>query len=93
MTFGKRLKSLRIKKGLSISECAKALSVSPSTYREWEYGRSIIGEPYPKMAELFEVSLSDLFGYPRSEVQQHFLLLEKELQDLSNFARNIRLHL
>lgn len=41
-------------------EAALALSVSPSTYREWEYGRAIRGEPYAKIAQIFHVTLSEL---------------------------------
>ena len=58
--FGKRLKVLRDKRKLSVSVIAEAVGVSPSTYREWEYGRSIKGEPYVTLAEILEVSLTEL---------------------------------
>lgn len=39
---------------------AEKIRVPVSTYREWEYERAILGEPYQKLAEVFEVSLSEL---------------------------------
>ncbi|MBK8201498.1 MAG: helix-turn-helix transcriptional regulator [Bdellovibrionales bacterium] len=55
-----RLKRLRQAKGINVKEMASLLGVSVSTYRDWEYGRSIEGEPYPKMAEILSVSLYEL---------------------------------
>lgn len=88
--IGEKLKEFRVKKKLSVSECARALSVSPSTYREWEYGRSIIGEPYVKIAELFEVSLTDLFSTERSEALNEIEMLESELERLLKSVKSIK---
>ena len=62
MEFGARLKIFREKKGLSVKELSKMLSISASTYREWEYGRNITGNPYLKISSALEVSLNELFG-------------------------------
>lgn len=43
-------------------ETAKRIGVPETTYREWEYGRAITGEPYPKIAEAFEITLEEVFG-------------------------------
>lgn len=59
-TISDRLSNLRRKKGLSLKQVAEALQISPSTYREWEFGRSISGEPYLKLAKLYGVRLSTL---------------------------------
>jgi transcriptional regulator with XRE-family HTH domain len=56
------LKDNRERCGLTIKECAEFLGVSSSTYRDWEYGRAITGEPYLKIAELFGISILELFG-------------------------------
>ena len=56
------LKKCREEKGLTIKECADQVGVSSSTYRDWEYGRAISGEPYVKIAHLFGITLSELFG-------------------------------
>lgn len=48
-------------------EAARRIGVPETTYREWEYGRAIRGEPYPKIAAAFGVSLEVLFGAGVSE--------------------------
>jgi transcriptional regulator with XRE-family HTH domain len=58
--FASRLRRLREQKQLSIKDIAKAAGVPTSTYREWEYGRLIKGEPYPKLAGVLGVSLHEL---------------------------------
>ena len=62
LEFGKRLKKLREDKALSPSSFAKSLGVAVSTYRDWEQGRAITGQPYTRMAQILDVSVSNLFG-------------------------------
>lgn len=63
--MGKRLRRLREGKNLSISEVSRMTKIPISTYREWEYGREIKGEPYLKLAEVFGVTLHELItGLP-----------------------------
>ena len=93
MEFGKNLKKLREKRGLSISECAKVLSVSPSTFRDWEYGRSISGEPYLKLAELFNISLSELFGHERGKTLAEIEKIEASLESLLGQVKTIKCYL
>lgn len=62
MNFSKRLKALREKRGITPKEMAENLGVSLSTYRDWEYGRKILGEPYQKIAEALDIGLNELFG-------------------------------
>ena len=59
-SLANRLKAQRNHLGLSVAEVARRVNVAPSTYRDWEYGRSIKGEPYLKLAGVFGVSLSEL---------------------------------
>ena len=78
-TLGKRLRRLRRDKGLSISDLAKMVGVSESTYREWEYGRAIRGEPYGKLADTLDVSVSELlFGEKHGNQSVESLLLQIE---------------
>ncbi len=58
--LSERLSRLRAAAGLTITEVATELGISPSTYREWEAGRAIRGEPYVRLAEIFDVSLGEL---------------------------------
>ncbi len=57
-----RLKVLRERRGLSVAEVARRVGVPVSTYREWEYGRAIRGEPYLALAQVFEVSVYELLA-------------------------------
>jgi len=58
--LGERLRALRTSRGLSISEVARAVGIAESTYRDWEYGRQIKGEPYEGLADVLNTSLSFL---------------------------------
>ncbi len=58
--FHNRLKRLREECGLTARELARRIDVPETTYREWEYGRQINGQPYVKIAAALEVSLVEL---------------------------------
>ena len=58
--FHERLKHIRLQRQLSLRKVAQAAEVPVSTYREWEAGRKIIGEPYEKIAQALNVSLYTL---------------------------------
>lgn len=51
---------MRTDKGLTLREVAHRLNVPVSTYRDWEYGKALRGEPYEKLCEVFEISLDEL---------------------------------
>lgn len=88
-TFHQRLKRLRLAERLSAIEAAQAIGISSSTYREWENGRGIRGEPYEKIAEVFKVSLVELMLGEKAirnkafeelgEIKRHLSRLEEEL--------------
>jgi transcriptional regulator with XRE-family HTH domain len=87
--LGDRLRRLRSERDLTIEEVARRLDVSPSTYREWENGRAIRGEPYIKMRDLFQVSLEELLAGKKGdrgkilgeldEIERHVNILRSEL--------------
>lgn len=81
--LGNRLKRLRTTKSLKVSDVARHLGIAQSTYREWEYGRVIQGEPYLALAELFEVSLYELLTGARPKYHQVLDRIAKVEQDLS----------
>lgn len=60
--FYQRLKRFRLESGKSVKEMAKQIGVSVSTYRDWEYGRTINGEPYINIAKILGVSVETLMG-------------------------------
>lgn len=60
-TFGENLKKIRLERKLTASEVASKVGVSKSTYRDWEEGRKILGEPYLRIADALETSLQSIF--------------------------------
>ncbi|MGE0529267.1 MAG: helix-turn-helix transcriptional regulator [Bdellovibrionales bacterium] len=81
-----RLKALRARTGLSVAEVARRVNVAPSTYRDWEYGRSIKGEPYVKLAEIFGVTLSELLIGREADLRG----VKKKLDEIERLTREIR---
>jgi transcriptional regulator with XRE-family HTH domain len=75
-TLAKRLKKLRETRRLSMRETAKLIGVPETTYREWEYGRAVRGEPYLKIAKAFGVKVEELFVVSAEAAE---LLLEKDI--------------
>ena len=62
MDLGEKLKELRNRQRWSLTETAKALKVSLTTYREWEEGRKIPAERLVSLASLHSISVSELLG-------------------------------
>jgi len=59
--FSDRLRKLRKANQLTQKEAAKLIDVPESTYKDWENGAAIRGEPYPQIAKVFGVTLDELF--------------------------------
>ena len=84
--FYKRLNRLRLSRNLRVNEVAEFLGVASSTYRDWEYGRSIRGEPYVMLSELFEVSLEELMTGKKATP----LAIQKELGRCEEALKNLK---
>lgn len=84
-----KLKKLRELHQLTIRETAKKIGVPESTYREWEYGRSIRGEPYLKIAKAFNISLDELLGSPKSSQEAFDKELDKIVDEMSKLKQKI----
>lgn len=85
-SFGQRLKKLRLKAGLSQKQVADRAGISASTYRDWEYGKKIKGEPYIELALALNVTMTELFTdkkFVTSKVHQ-------ELQEIERLVESIR---
>ena len=80
--IGKRLKTYRLRKNLSVKKVADLVGIPPSTYRDWEYGRLIMGEPYEKLAGVFDVSITELVTGREPELSETIKSLESALADL-----------
>lgn len=80
-----RLRRLRTEKGYSVKEVAEAIGVPVTTYREWEHGRKIVGEPYLALSKVFEVSLYELLTGEKTsgfDLSRSFSVIEAELRKM-----------
>ncbi|MES2768109.1 MAG: helix-turn-helix transcriptional regulator [Bdellovibrionota bacterium] len=89
-SFASRLKRLRVEKGLSAKDIAQKIGVSVSTYREWEYGRQIKGEPYVRIATALEVTLYKLLTGKDSDPIQLHSNLEKIEENIKELRKNLQ---
>src|SRR5215210_2393081 len=60
-TFPRRLRRLRMRSGKTASQVAREIGVPVSTYRDWENGRAIKGEPYLEISRSLNISINELF--------------------------------
>jgi transcriptional regulator with XRE-family HTH domain len=90
-SFAKRIVQLRLKRGLTQREVAKAVNVPLSTYKEWEYGRRIQGEHiYVVLAETLEVSLRGLLtGRLDSEKNETLEKMNLALKQMENARKSL----
>ncbi len=72
-TIAKRMRRLRHERNLSLKEAAARIGVPTSTYKEWEYGRAIQGEPYERIAKCFGISLQELISGRAPDIQKQQL--------------------
>ncbi|MEA1850776.1 helix-turn-helix transcriptional regulator [Chryseobacterium sp. MHB01] len=90
MGVGTNLKKLRSKTKLSQQEIADMLGLDRNTYTNWENEATDIKSSYiPKLAEIFEVSIVDLFE--SGNKQSNYNNLENaELKDNSIGQKDIQ---
>ena len=91
MSIGQRLQALRENKGLTIKEVAHRLGISASTYRDWELGTRISGEPYIKLSEEFGVPLSYLMTGEMSNQDELVNSIKQIKRILEIMEKNINL--
>ncbi len=87
--IGQRIKKLRLEQELSVNEVARRAVVPVSTYREWENGRQIKGEPYVKIAGALNVTLIELLT---GEKPKSSALLDK-VHEIEKLCVEMRKHL
>lgn len=86
IVFGQRLRRLRQRLDKSAAQVAKELGIAASTYRDWELGRAITGQPYVELAKVLDVSIQDLFEDQRVEVQD----LKAKLTEIEGLVQDLR---
>lgn len=87
--MAKKLVALRKSRSYSRKKAAALIGVPETTYREWEYGREIRGEPYSKIAKAFDVSLGDLLDDTPSSFSIETRLM-RVIDDLTVIHSEIR---
>lgn len=68
------------------SEVAEIVGVSESTYRDWENGRKIQGEPYKLLAQALDLSILELLEVETIEHQ----FIKEALVEIERHVKNIR---
>ena len=95
--FSENLKTLRMQKGMSQEILAQRLNVVRQTISKWEKGLSVPdAEMLTELAELFNVSVSDLLGMEikdekkMDEVASQLAVLNEYLADKSRRSHRTR---
>lgn len=84
--LGARLKNFRLRAGFSAEEVSRKVGVASTTYREWENGRAISGEPYEKLARVLGVTVYQLLGI--QEINLHEIA--NELEKIEKLIQNLK---
>lgn len=84
--ISKRMKRIRLERGLSVRESAQLSGVPVSTYREWEEGRQIKGEPYEKIARALNIPLYELLTGKEANLRE---VLAK-IEEIENACKALR---
>jgi transcriptional regulator with XRE-family HTH domain len=87
MEISKILKERREELGLKVKDIALELGVAESTYREWENGRKIQGEPYLKLSKALNLPLGALLNIDQSKLLSSLL---NEINELEKHVKNIK---
>jgi transcriptional regulator with XRE-family HTH domain len=86
--IGVLLKKRRAVKGLTAKEVASKLKIAESTYRDWENGRKIQGEPYIQISQVLDIPIGTLLGVTQSNVSE----IISELEEIESKVKIIRKH-
>ena len=84
--IGQIMKSRRAELGKKPSQVASIIGVSESTYRDWENGRKIQGEPYIKIAQALEMNILKLLDIEKAE----HIYIREQLEQIENIVKNIQ---
>ena len=87
--FHRRLRRLRKERRMTMKEVAEKIGVPITTYREWEYGRGITGEPYMRIADALAVSLIELMTGKKPEGGEILDALQAIEMQLTRLKRHV----
>lgn len=84
-SVGAKISNRRKDLGYSVKKVASEIGISESTYRDWENGRKISGEPYEKIAKALNMPILELVTNQGIRITE----IEKEIKNLINSVNNI----
>jgi transcriptional regulator with XRE-family HTH domain len=87
MKLNNKLRTLRQAKRMTMKKIATLIGIPVSTYRDWEYGSKVPAENVHKIAKIFQVSVSELFGIEVDLNKEKLICL---LEDALDLVRNTR---
>ncbi len=83
---------MRQSQGLTAKEVAESAGIPLSTYRDWERGVEIKGEPYVKIAQALNVSLYELLTGEKANALKIYAEIEKienSCQSLKKYVQSL----
>jgi transcriptional regulator with XRE-family HTH domain len=90
MDISEIIKTRREELDLKVKDVAKSIGVAESTYREWENGRKIQGEPYVLISQILNISVGELLGINRREsIQNVFTQIEIIEKHVKTLQQNV----
>jgi len=73
-----------------MKEVALQAGVPPSTYKEWEYGRAIQGEPYQSLANVLGLPLTELLNGTKDDPKTAADRFKKAMKLLRDVERDLQ---
>lgn len=89
LNIGEKIKARREDLNLKVKDIAQEIGVAESTYRDWENGRQIQGEPYTKISAALDISLGELFGLSESKNSEK---IKEEIEIIESSVKKIKKH-
>lgn len=90
MTFGERLKELRIEKGLTQNELGKIFNMQRERLSQYETNKRQVDDKTKILfAEYFKVSIDYMLG--RTNIKNYELNIDSEILELLNCYKNIQI--
>ncbi len=86
MSVAEKMKTRRQKLNIKVRDISQKVGVAESTYRDWENGRSIQGEPYMKIANALNMNILDLLEIEKTSIGK----VIADIDAIENHVKNIR---
>lgn len=88
-TIHQRLKKYREIHKLTIQEVSNKTGIPASTYKEWENGRKIQGEPYEALSNLYRVSIQELITGKKGTTENLQQRLDAAIESIREVQKDL----